>query len=92
MQTILFEVPAFHQPTLILTAIVISAVSLLACVFPARRAARIYTDGSAGGLSLGRAAGACGHSRYARAARSSSVMRHHPVQIPIDPVDIRARG
>jgi predicted permease len=41
MQTILYQVPAFHPPTLAVTALVIGGVSLLACLGPARRAARI---------------------------------------------------
>ena len=41
MQTILYQVPAFHPPTLAVSALVIGGVSLLACLGPARRAARI---------------------------------------------------
>jgi predicted lysophospholipase L1 biosynthesis ABC-type transport system permease subunit len=41
MQTMLFQVPAVHVPTLVATAVVISLVSLVACLLPAHRAARI---------------------------------------------------
>jgi len=41
MQAILFQVPAVHLPTLVATAVIISLVSLVACLLPAHRAARI---------------------------------------------------
>ena len=41
MQTVLFHVAAFHLPTLMGTAVVLSVVSLLTCVLPSYRAARI---------------------------------------------------
>jgi predicted permease len=41
MQAILFRVPAFHAGTLALTAVILSAVSVLACVLPSHRASRI---------------------------------------------------
>ena len=41
MQAILFQVPAVHLPTLAATAVIISLVSLVACLLPAHRAARI---------------------------------------------------
>jgi predicted permease len=41
MQTILFQVPAIHVPTLAATAVTITVVSLVACLLPAHRAARI---------------------------------------------------
>ena len=41
MQTVLFHVPAFHLPTLTGTAVVMSVVSLVACLVPSYRAARI---------------------------------------------------
>ena len=41
MQTILFQVPAIHVPTLVATAVAITLVTLVACLLPAHRAARI---------------------------------------------------
>jgi ABC-type antimicrobial peptide transport system permease subunit len=41
MQTVLFHVPAFHLPTLTGTGVVMSIVSLVACLVPSYRAARI---------------------------------------------------
>ena len=41
MQTVLFHVPAFYLPTLAGTALVMSVVSLVACLLPSYRAARI---------------------------------------------------
>jgi len=41
MQSILFDVPALHVTTLAVTVVVMSAVSLIACWLPARRAARV---------------------------------------------------
>jgi ABC-type antimicrobial peptide transport system permease subunit len=41
MQSFLFEVPTLHVTTLLGTALVMSAVSLVACLIPARRAARV---------------------------------------------------
>jgi predicted permease len=41
MQTVLFDVPALHAPTLIATATIMTAVSLLACWLPARRATKV---------------------------------------------------
>jgi hypothetical protein len=41
MQTVLYDVPALHVPTLAGTAAVMAAVSLVACAIPARRAARV---------------------------------------------------
>ena len=41
MQGILFRVPAFHAGTIALTAGILSAVSVLACVLPSHRASRI---------------------------------------------------
>jgi len=41
MRTLLFHVPAFHVATLAGTACIISLVSLVACLAPAHRAARI---------------------------------------------------
>jgi ABC-type antimicrobial peptide transport system permease subunit len=41
MQSVLFDVPTLHIATLLGTALVMSVVSLLACLIPARRAARV---------------------------------------------------
>jgi predicted permease len=41
MQTILFEVPAFHLATLAGSGVILCLVALLACLIPARRAARV---------------------------------------------------
>lgn len=41
MQTVLFHVPAIYSPTLAGAAAIIAAVSLVACLLPAHRAARI---------------------------------------------------
>ncbi len=41
MQTVLFHVPAFHLPTLAASAVVMALVSLVACLLPSHRAARI---------------------------------------------------
>ncbi len=41
MQGVLFEVPSFHMPTLVATAIAIGVVTLIASLLPAIRAARI---------------------------------------------------
>jgi predicted permease len=41
MQSVLFGVPAFHFATLIGAALVMTAVSLVACLIPARRASRV---------------------------------------------------
>jgi ABC-type antimicrobial peptide transport system permease subunit len=41
MQTILFDVPALHIPTLSATAAILSAISLLACWLPSRRATKV---------------------------------------------------
>jgi len=41
IQSILFDVPTFNLTILIMTAVVISLVSLIACYVPARRAAKI---------------------------------------------------
>jgi ABC-type antimicrobial peptide transport system permease subunit len=41
MQSILFEVPPFPIATLAGTALIIGAVSLVACLLPARRASRV---------------------------------------------------
>ncbi|MFL6537877.1 MAG: ABC transporter permease [Chthoniobacterales bacterium] len=38
IQSVLFGVPAFHLATLLATAFIMSAVSLIACMLPARRA------------------------------------------------------
>src|SRR3984893_4962696 len=39
MQSVLFDVPALHVATLLVTALVMTAVSLVACVIPAARSA-----------------------------------------------------
>ncbi len=41
MQSVLFDVPTLHLATLLGTALVMTAVSLVACLIPARRAARV---------------------------------------------------
>ncbi len=41
MRTVLYGVPAVYVPTLAITVLVMSAVTLLACVLPARRATRV---------------------------------------------------
>ena len=41
MQSVLFGVPALHLATLLGTALVMAAVSLVACLIPARRASRV---------------------------------------------------
>jgi hypothetical protein len=41
MQSILFGVPAVHVATLFGTALILGAVSLIACLIPARRAAKV---------------------------------------------------
>jgi ABC-type antimicrobial peptide transport system permease subunit len=41
MQSVLYEVPALHPATLAITAAIIGAVSLAACLLPSDRAARI---------------------------------------------------
>ena len=41
MQGVLFGVPGFHITTVIATALVMAAVSMLACLIPARRASRM---------------------------------------------------
>lgn len=41
MGAVLFQVPALHTPTLAAAAVVLAAVSMIACVLPSHRAARI---------------------------------------------------
>jgi ABC-type antimicrobial peptide transport system permease subunit len=41
MEGVLFGVPKFHVATLLGTALVMTAVSLVACLFPVRRASRV---------------------------------------------------
>jgi len=41
MQSVLFDVPTLHVATLFGTAFVMSVVSLIACLIPARRASKI---------------------------------------------------
>jgi putative ABC transport system permease protein len=41
MQSMLFDVPSLHVPTLVATVGILSAVTLIACLLPALRAARV---------------------------------------------------
>lgn len=41
IQTVLFQVPAIHIPTLVASAVVLATVSMAACLLPSHRAARI---------------------------------------------------
>ena len=41
MRSVLFDVPAMHFATLFGTALLMSIVSLVACLIPARRAAKV---------------------------------------------------
>ncbi|HWM26407.1 MAG TPA: ABC transporter permease [Chthoniobacterales bacterium] len=41
MQSVLFDVPPMHLATLLLTALVMTVVSLVACLIPARRATKV---------------------------------------------------
>jgi predicted permease len=41
MQSVLFDVPTVHLATLLVTALVMAAVSLIACLIPARRATKV---------------------------------------------------
>jgi ABC-type antimicrobial peptide transport system permease subunit len=41
MQSVLFNVPTLHIATLLGTALVMSVVSLVACLIPARRATKV---------------------------------------------------
>jgi putative ABC transport system permease protein len=41
MRAVLFGVPEFHIVTVIATALVMAAVSMVACLIPARRASRV---------------------------------------------------
>ena len=41
MQSVLFDVPALHLATLFATTLVMAAVSLVACLIPARRASKV---------------------------------------------------
>jgi ABC-type antimicrobial peptide transport system permease subunit len=41
MQSVLFDVPTLHVATLLGTALVMTAVSLVACLIPTRRATRV---------------------------------------------------
>ena len=41
MQSVLFDVPALHLASLFLTALVLAAVSLGACLIPTRRATKV---------------------------------------------------
>ena len=40
MQSVVFEIPTFHVPTILVTVLVMSLVTLFAALFPAIRAAR----------------------------------------------------
>lgn len=46
MQSVLFDVPVFHVAILIMSAIIMSIVTFIACYIPARRAARIDPMGA----------------------------------------------
>ena len=41
MQSVLFGVPPIHLATLFVTALVMTMVSLIACLIPARRATKV---------------------------------------------------
>lgn len=41
MQSVLFDVPTLHPATLLVTALVMTAVSFIACLIPARRATKV---------------------------------------------------
>jgi ABC-type antimicrobial peptide transport system permease subunit len=41
MQSVLFDVPTLHLATLLGTALVMTMVSLVACLIPARRATKV---------------------------------------------------
>jgi ABC-type antimicrobial peptide transport system permease subunit len=41
MESVLFDVPTLHIATLLGTALVMTAVSLIACLIPARRASKV---------------------------------------------------
>jgi ABC-type lipoprotein release transport system permease subunit len=41
MQSVLFDMPTLHVATLLGTALVMTAVSLVACLIPAGRATRV---------------------------------------------------
>ena len=41
MQSVLFDVPPLHLATLLVTALVMTVVSLVACLIPARRATKV---------------------------------------------------
>jgi predicted permease len=41
MQSVLFDVPTLHLATLLVTALIMTAVSLVACLIPARRATKV---------------------------------------------------
>ncbi len=41
MQSVLFDVPALPMPTILGTALVMTAVSLIACLIPTRRATKV---------------------------------------------------
>jgi ABC-type antimicrobial peptide transport system permease subunit len=42
MQSVLFDVPAFHAPTFLIAFLLMAAVSLLAALLPALRAASMH--------------------------------------------------